>query len=100
LLKVPYVDELRARLPYETFLEWWAYFEQRPPDWRDDDRFSKILQALGAKGSPDKYFATLKPIYNPEKSDKNLKNSTFWKFAKAAIGGDNLAEMQSENDQD
>ncbi len=83
-------------MSYDEFLEWWSYFEQRPADWRDDDRFAKILQALGAKGSPDKYFSSLKPIYHPERSDKGLTTSGFWKFAQGAVGGDNLVEAQSK----
>jgi hypothetical protein len=49
-------------MPYEEFVGWLKYFEQRPSGWRDDQRASLLLQAQGIKKRPEELFSSLKAI--------------------------------------
>ena len=50
-------------MPYDEYNEWIVFLAERPIGWREDDRFYKILQALGTKEPAEKVFPSLKPLY-------------------------------------
>jgi hypothetical protein len=79
-------------MPYDELLGWFAYFEQRPIGWREDDRTHKLLQAQGVKEKAWKLFPSLDKIYNSvrQTDDKGLKTSMFFQKMITAKGGDQL----------
>jgi len=79
-------------MSYEEFLGWLSYFEQRPVEWRADDRASKLLQAQGVKEKPWALFHSLNAIYNPPKPEMeegqiSLKGSGVLAQLLTATGG-------------
>lgn len=66
-------------MPYEELLGWINYFEQRPVDWRDDDRTYKFLQTQGVKAKPGQIFPSLSVIYNPKTGEDDSLNPTKFK---------------------
>lgn len=64
-------------MPYEELLGWFNYFEQRPLDWRDDDRTAKLLQAQGVKEKAVRLFPSLDAIYNRKSSKEGFDVSSF-----------------------
>jgi hypothetical protein len=96
------VWQLTANMPYDEFINWNLYFKSRPVDWRDDNRFMKILQSLGIKASPEEIFESLAKLKENEKVRKehnemmtSLKNSQMYRFLMAATGGDKLPILES-----
>jgi hypothetical protein len=91
--------QLLQEMPYDELLDWIAYFEQRPVEWRDDDRTFKLLQVQGVKGKPQAYFSSLEAIYGVASNRnvgeikdgkslvENIKNSNLLNFFKSAVGG-------------
>ena len=80
-------------MSYEELCGWFSYLEQRPIDWRDDDRTSKLLQAQGVKESPTKLFPSLAAIYNKPKESfdvNGLKSSALFQKMLSARGGDKI----------
>jgi hypothetical protein len=96
LLRMP-VCELR-RLPYDELLGWHAYFERRPPGWREDDRTVKLMHAQGVKEKGENIFPSLRAVYHPhkEKVDSEMldtgsfKGSLLFQKIMRARGGDSL----------
>jgi hypothetical protein len=100
-LRMP-VFELELNMPNEELLEWIAYFERRPVDWRDDLRFYRILQSLGVKAKPEEIFESIASIKKMEAYDAereafmktskelttSLKRSSFFTKLLGAQGGD------------
>jgi hypothetical protein len=92
------VYQLRAEMSYEEFLNWLSYFEQRPVEWRADDRAAKLLQAQGVKEKPWALFHSLDAIYNSSKADvidgevgiAALKGSSVFAQLLTATGGHKL----------
>ncbi len=85
-------------ITYEELKGWHAYFERRPPEWRDDDRTAKLLQAQGAKSKPWELFPSLKNIYNSLGSSdasstapRGLKGSLMGHLMLSSKGGEKLA---------
>lgn len=85
-------------MTYEELLGWFNYFEQRPIEWRADDRAAKLIQVQGSEAKPWQIFTSLDAIYNPKsnsKSDGNFdvnsfkRSGFFQKLAKAG-GGENI----------
>ena len=88
---------LREEMPYSEFVRWQVYLAKRPVEWRDDDRFFKILQALGYKGKPWQLFPALDSIYNDKHNRdretiniRSLKASSMFSHMMAAKGGDEV----------
>jgi hypothetical protein len=80
-------------MPYDEFLGWIDYFARRPPDWRDDDRAWKIMQASGAKGDAKKIFPSLAAVFKRDASEgalSTLKGSALFHKMLSAKGGDTL----------
>lgn len=69
------MDRLQDELSYDSFTKWLSYFENRPVNWRDDDRFFKLLAAWGQKGKPYDIFPSLVPIYQPVNRPKEADNT-------------------------
>jgi hypothetical protein len=93
------VYKLVDEMPYDEFLGWLNYFEQRPFEWRADDRAAKLIQAQGVKEKPWNLFSSLDAIYNRKSKDKpeegkfdaeNFKRSGFFQKIASAIGGEAL----------
>lgn len=87
-------------MPYEEFLGWLSYFEQRPNGWQDDDRTYKLLQAQGVKEKAWNIFPSLNAIYNSAKSGElnedgfsanGFKASLMFHKMLGAKGGDKLS---------
>lgn len=79
------------------------YFDSRPVDWREDERFMKILQVLGVKAKPEAIFeslAKLKKSTEREQGDSrlinSLKSSVLYQNMLGAIGGDEMPEFLKE----
>lgn len=94
-------------MPYDEYLKWQQYFEERPVDWRDDLRFMRILQALGIKAKPEAIFESLakkksasdERYESQEKSTKllaSLKNSVLFSKLLGASGGDSPDFLKKE----
>jgi hypothetical protein len=89
-------------MPYTEFLGWQAYFEVRPPGWREDQRTMPLLQIQGLKAKPYEIFPSLLPIIKPqnvfaEKKEanengfipmSNLKDSGIFNKLRLATDGD------------
>jgi hypothetical protein len=95
-------------LTYEELLGWYAYFQKRPPGWREDDRAAKMIQAQGAKMKPWEIFPSLKAIYHPAGGDgrndnglSSLRGSLMFHKMLSAKGGDKLdfSEGQHQSEQ-
>jgi len=91
------VYQLMAEMPYDELINWFAYLERRPENWRIDDGMAKILAAMGSKAKPYELFASLSAIYKPPKDLKegmidtsNLMQSTMFQKIVGAKGGDTL----------
>lgn len=88
-LKTP-VYRIENEMPYTEFLEWVAYFEERPVGWRDDDRTMKLLQVQGVKAEPHQVFTSLRPIYTKAEEASHLaslKGSRIFQLMSSASGG-------------
>lgn len=85
------VYRLENEMPYTEFLEWLAYFEERPVEWRADDRAMKLLQVQGVKAEPASVFTSLRAIYSKKASEVShldtLKDSRMFQLMSSAIGG-------------
>lgn len=94
---------LREQMPYDELITWQVYFESRPVGWRDDERFMRVLNALGSKDDGTKTFASLARMkaaandFEPESdgqvSTKNLKSSSIFSMMLAAKGGDKVTAL-------
>lgn len=88
------VSTLLDQMTYEEFQGWLLYFEQRPVEWRADDRAFKLLQAQGVKEKAWKIFPSLEAIYNRKKSEgfdvAGLKSSALYQKMLGAKNGDKL----------
>lgn len=84
-------------MSHEEYSGWMAYFERRPPGWREDDRTYKLMSAWGAKAKPNAVFPSLEPIYNPKvelnakgQNMASLRNSQIFRKLLTAKGGDKV----------
>jgi hypothetical protein len=92
------IYKLVEEMSYEELKGWFAYFELRPVDWRDDDRTMKYLQTQGVKEKPWVIFPTLRSIYNPETKPleegqldtKSFKGSFMFQKMLGAVSGDKI----------
>lgn len=86
-------------IPYRELLGWYAYLEERPYGWRDDNRAAVIAMSMaGDKVRPEDLFSSLKIIKNAntkieEKSNFATKFAS--KFANQIT--DNDAWRQDED---
>jgi hypothetical protein len=94
------VYKLYEEMTYEEMLGWFSYLEQRPFEWRADDRAAKLIQVQGAKEKPWQIFTSLDAIYNPKSNSSkedgqfdasSFKRSGFFQQLMKASGGENLA---------
>ena len=97
-LKIP-VYKLQHEMPYEEFQMWYRYLEERPVDWRDDERIYKVLQTQGVKEKPYKIFPSLQLLQDSITRRKSkqeglnvdsLKRSTMFHKMLSAKGGAKL----------
>ena len=95
-LKMP-VYKIYEEMTYEELLGWFSYLEQRPIEWRADDRAAKLIQVQGVKEKPWQLFTSLDAIYNPKSNKKDgefdasgFKRSGFFQKLINASGGENL----------
>jgi hypothetical protein len=95
-LKIP-VYKILDEMPYEELLGWYAYFDLRPIEWRDDDRSFKFLQTQGFKGKPWEVFPSLEKIYNQkieleedQLNIRSLKSSFFMQKILESQNGEKL----------
>lgn len=85
-------------MTYEELLGWFSYLEQRPIEWRSDDRAAKLIQVQGVKEKPWQLFTSLDAIYNPKSNNNNdglfdqsnFKRSGFFLKLAGAKDGDNI----------
>jgi hypothetical protein len=76
-------------MPYDEFLLWVSYFENRPIDWRSDLRAAYLMNVLGEKKKPQEIFPSLAVIFSKPK-DNPLKGSYMLQKLLSAKGGDKL----------
>ena len=85
-----------VKMPYDELLRWFAYFDIRPIDWRDDERTFRLMQVQGVdkKTKPWDVFPSLRAIHNPpaatETNLKSLKGSALFSMMLGAKGGEKL----------
>lgn len=82
-----------SEMPYDEFLGWLDYFNRRPPDWRDDDRAWKLMQAQGAKGDAKRIFPSLAAVMKQSEEGNpmaNFKSTAMFHKMLSAKGGDKL----------
>jgi hypothetical protein len=93
------IYKIYEEMTYEEMLGWFSYLEQRPIEWRADDRAAKLIQVQGAKEKPWQLFTSLDAIYNPKSKGKkeegefdanNFKRSGFFQQLMRASGGEAL----------
>jgi len=105
-------------MPYDEFIMWQSYFDKRPLGWREDQRFSKIMQCLGVKAKPESIFYSLHKLSAAIDEDRerehkikkgqisieNLKNSVFFRKLLGSQEGkdiwsnhENTPERNAEN---
>ena len=87
-------------MPYDEFLRWMSYFEQRPIGWREDLRTHKLMQAQGVKEKPEAIFSTIQQMKQFDERRKseapgtvdteNLKRSLMFNKMLGAKGGDKI----------
>jgi hypothetical protein len=87
--------QIYEEMTYEELLGWFNYLEQRPIDWRADDRAVKLLQVQGVKEKPWQLFTSLDAIYNRKEAAeggafdaKAFARSGFFAKLHNATGGD------------
>lgn len=91
------VSRLVEEMPYEEFLKWSAYFEQRPVEWRDDLRTAQIMRAFGDKRLPQEMFPSVAAIFAKRNTSpaESIMNSRIFHRMLSAKGGDKLSFMES-----
>lgn len=84
------VYQLMDEMTHEEFIHWLAYFEQRPVGWRDDNRFMKILQAIGIKAKPEEVFMSLATMKSnePKRPVAGIQNSMLMQLMLQSADGD------------
>jgi len=89
-LRIP-VHEVMS-LPHDEFLKWLDYFEKRPLGWQEDNRFMKILQAIGIKAKPEEVFVSLAKLKEANKRDSGplpgFAGSALFHSLLSSVGGD------------
>jgi len=88
-LRLP-LYELLAQMSFKEYLMWAAYFEQRPPGWREDDRTFKMMKALGAKANAGDVFPSLGVMLRNREATSNVprKGTLIHSMMMKARGGD------------
>jgi hypothetical protein len=61
------VYKLLDEMPYSEFEGWFSFLDTQPIGWRDDMRFSVILQALGMKAKPEEVFDSIRKLKEGQK---------------------------------
>lgn len=95
------VHILLDTMPYDEFIKWISYFDERPVGWRDDDRAHKLMAAWGMKARPEEVFMSLAKIKEAENMKakaaqensiniQNFKNSGLFSKLLGATGGDKI----------
>lgn len=64
-----------SEMPYEEFVKWHLYFDQRPIGWREDERTYKLLQIQGLKDKPERVFHSLLKIRQGTESKEKKGNA-------------------------
>jgi hypothetical protein len=62
-LRIP-VYQLTQEMPYDEFLKWVNYFENRPYEWRSDLRTAYVMKTFGDKRSPTEIFPSLSAVFS------------------------------------
>lgn len=79
--------KLLNEMPYEEFLLWGEYFEERPLGAREDYRAALLISAQQPKVDILKLFPSLSPRSEKAEGLSGLKNSQFYQFMKNSSGG-------------
>ena len=74
MLKMP-VYKLISEMPYSELKGWFRYFSSRPAGWKEDERLSIILQALGVKDAST-LFESLKRVKNSQEALRPKKETS------------------------
>lgn len=83
------VYQLLDEMPYDEFLLWISYFENRPVGWREDLRTAYIMNVLGEKKKPTDIFPSLATVFAKPKENM-FKGSLMLQKLLSAKGGDKL----------
>jgi hypothetical protein len=75
-------------MPYEEFLGWIKFFNQRPVGWREDNRVSMLLMAQGVKKKPHELFSSLASIKKYSNANNSQMSPQLVKLLMNAKDGD------------
>jgi hypothetical protein len=93
------IDRVR-NLPYDDFLGWVKFFEQRPTGWREDQRAYAIMSSFGTKAPAEDVFMSLRQMKVAREEAVEFKDGMtvldstsiggFLGRLSGAVGGENL----------
>lgn len=91
------VYKLLEEMPYDEFLQWTMYFEQRPVGWRDDLRTAQLMRIHGDKRQPQEIFPSIAAIFNKRYNNpaESLKSSKMFQKMLSSKNGDKLKFMEN-----
>ena len=89
-LKVP-LRVVTDEMTHEELVGWMEYFERNPIGWRDDMRFFRIMQMIGAEEKPYDIFPSLSILKPSNDMIGSLKGSLLFSKMLEAKGGDKLS---------
>ena len=83
---------IQTEMPYDEFMKWVSYFEQRPVGWREDLRTYYFLCTQGYKEKPSALFPSLRFMENQKESSNvsSLRGSFLHSKMMQAKGGEKL----------
>lgn len=93
------VERIRE-LPYEDFVGWTLFFDERPEGWREDQRAYAIMSAFGVKEPAENIFSSLRQMKIAKEEAVEFRDGLtvvssapmggFLQELGLAIGGDNI----------
>jgi hypothetical protein len=86
-------------MPYEEFLGWFKYFNQRPVGWKEDNRTAMLLSAQGVKKKPHELFPSLKAVMRSSKGSSKTIDPNLMKLLKSAKQGDSWEPTVNFNEE-
>lgn len=75
-------------MPYEEFIGWTKYFNQRPYGWREDNRTALLLSAQGVKEKAHKIFPSLAALRRNNNRSSEVIPPQLLKMLRSAKQGD------------
>lgn len=87
-------------MAYDDYQGWLAYFQKRPPGWREDLRTFRIMQAFGTSAKAHEVFHSLQLMQEADRQDpgaamsaETLKSSAVYQFMQMSVNGDRIGDI-------